>query len=173
MKLPEEVKSGESKAQRSTITGHLLVTMPRMNTAKARNRILDYYKNEQLGNPIPQATTTEPKDNEKNITYRPQTTTDNPSSLRSIGVKHQGLFYEMVQEGCRNTSTILAAGSASSKDGNMATPNTGKLETNPASLLSEDTTCSNVQGTQTAMNSWAASSALLQDECNDEPPPLL
>ncbi len=176
LKLPEEVKSEESKAQRSTITGHLLITMPRINSAKTRNRILDSYKHKHLSNPIPQAITNEPKNNQKNTTYRQQASTDSPSSSRRIGIKQQGLFYEMVQESCRNTNTFLSPGSASSKDGNMATPNTGKMETYTAScraLLSEETNCSNVQETQTARNSGKASSALLQDECDDEPPPLL
>jgi len=31
LKLPAEVKAEESKAQRSTVTGHLVVTMPKVN----------------------------------------------------------------------------------------------------------------------------------------------
>ena len=34
LKLPEEVKANESKCQRSKMTGHLLVTMPRANPGK-------------------------------------------------------------------------------------------------------------------------------------------
>jgi hypothetical protein len=169
LKLPEEVKSGESKAQRSTITGHLLVTMPRLNSTKARSRILEYYQYENLGSPIPQAFSSELQNNA--ISRQPKT-----SSSRSIG-EHRGLFYEMVQEGCRKTSTISTTDSPPTNVGN-----TSKLEnsaTTPATggralLISENTACSNVQETQTRTNCLEEfSGLLLQDEYNDEPPPLL
>ncbi len=169
LKLPEEVKSGESKAQRSTITGHLLVTMPRLNPTKARSRILDYYQHENIGNPIPQAFITEPQNNA--TSRKPKI-----SSSRSTG-EHRGLLYEMVQEGCHNSSSISITDSPSTNVGD-----TSKLEnsvTTPATsgralLLSEDNACGNVQGTQTRTNSLKESSGLLlQDDCDDEPPPLL
>ena len=36
LRLPVEVKAGESKCQRSKITGHLLITMPIANPSKSR-----------------------------------------------------------------------------------------------------------------------------------------